>query len=209
MKFATLLLITVLALSSLVMVDSAFAEPVPKLSVPDFTLKLVDYDVIEVKIKNQPVNVIDYNVRIKRQFSENWTELYHPPQEDIYNPFEYPCQSESDYTVLSFSVSDPAGDQVDVQVEALVGVWIRPGAALAPVSVPSVYDVVATSGWSSTQTITLSTPSPPPTPSPIPPAVVGSLLGVVIVAIVFGAVLLLIYQKRKPKQTQTQLSKWQ
>jgi hypothetical protein len=46
-KLATLLLIAVLVLSSLVMVGSVFAESIPKPSVPEFTLKFVDnsYDV--------------------------------------------------------------------------------------------------------------------------------------------------------------------
>jgi hypothetical protein len=46
-KHATLLLITVLALSSIVMVGSVFAESIPKPSVPEFNLKFVDnsYDV--------------------------------------------------------------------------------------------------------------------------------------------------------------------
>jgi hypothetical protein len=46
-KPATLLLITVLAVSSLIMVSSAFAQSITKPSVPEFTLVLVDssYDV--------------------------------------------------------------------------------------------------------------------------------------------------------------------
>ena len=42
-KFATLLLIAVLAVSGLIMVSSAFAQSTTKPSVPEFTLKYVDY----------------------------------------------------------------------------------------------------------------------------------------------------------------------
>ena len=41
-KLSTLLFIAVLALSSLVMVDSAFAQSIPKTSVPEFTVKFVN-----------------------------------------------------------------------------------------------------------------------------------------------------------------------
>jgi hypothetical protein len=46
-KLATLLFFTVLTVSSLVMVETAFAQSIPKPSVPEFTLVLVDssYDV--------------------------------------------------------------------------------------------------------------------------------------------------------------------
>jgi hypothetical protein len=46
-KRATMLLISILALSSLVMVSSAFAQSTPKPAVPEFTMKYVDnsYDV--------------------------------------------------------------------------------------------------------------------------------------------------------------------
>ena len=46
-KRATLLLIGVLVLSSLVMVETAFAQSIPTPSVPEFTVKYVDnsYDV--------------------------------------------------------------------------------------------------------------------------------------------------------------------
>jgi hypothetical protein len=42
-KFATLLLMAVLAVSGLIMVSSAFAQSITKPSVPEFTLKYVDY----------------------------------------------------------------------------------------------------------------------------------------------------------------------
>jgi len=131
-------------------------EPIslPKPSVPEFTVGLINYNVIEVEIKNQPELWVDYNIRVRSHFSENWTELYHSPQvQDFYEPDAYPHQSESDYTVLSFSVDYPAGSLVDIQVEAIVGIWVRPGIA-TNMFAPWVYDT-ETSGWSETQTITL------------------------------------------------------
>ena len=97
-KSATLLLITVLAVYSLVIVGFAFAESTPKPAIPEFTLKLVahPYDVpstyeidpytgekiitsygyheenksIEVTIKNQPfTSTLDA--------SGNYTSLYY------------------------------------------------------------------------------------------------------------------------------------
>jgi hypothetical protein len=96
-KSATLLRITLLALSSLVMVGSAFAQSTLKPSVPEFTAELVihPYDVpestqidpytgevytypgyveenrsIEVTIKNQPFNSY-------RMADGNWSRLYY------------------------------------------------------------------------------------------------------------------------------------
>jgi hypothetical protein len=126
-KNATLLLIAVLAVSSLIMVGSAFAQSIPKPSVPEFTLKFEahPYDVpptygidpytgenvtiaegghvenksIVVTIKNQHSSGdLYYNVRYKGSFEDSWTELYY------YEPYsvnDLPRQSNSEYTVLS------------------------------------------------------------------------------------------------------------
>jgi len=104
----------------------------------------------------------------------------------------------------------PYLDQVDFQVEAMIGHLARAGG-------PPFFDwqlVGETIGWSKTQTIPIPTPSPAPTPSPVTPALVNAILGLVILALVAGAVLLSIYFKErnkqnKPKQSQMQLSKWQ
>jgi len=100
-KNATLLLITVSVLSSLIMVGSAFAQSAPKPSVPEFTVKFVNasYTVtttnsytgldeteqicsnsIEITINNQPFDSSDYqiyyNIRVKPHFEDDWTEVY-------------------------------------------------------------------------------------------------------------------------------------
>ena len=118
---------------------------------------------IEITIKNQPFtpytdadgNVIRmyYNVRAKGHFGDNWEELYSRSRD---SPSANPVPSSSEYTVLSLPADYPDGGQVDFQVEALAGyykywadarVWIIFGYALEPVEA---------SGWSNTQTITIS-----------------------------------------------------
>jgi hypothetical protein len=100
-KFVALLFIAVLAVSSLVVVGSVFAQSPPEPSVPEFTVKFVNasYTVtttnsytgvdeneqvsnnsVEITITNQPFSHQDYqicyNVRVKPRFEENWTEVY-------------------------------------------------------------------------------------------------------------------------------------
>ena len=100
-KCAALMLIAMLAASSLIMVESACSQSTPKPSVPEFTVKFVNasYTVIttnpytglsetkltsnnsiEVTIKNQPFDYpgyqIYYNIRVKPHFADNWTEIY-------------------------------------------------------------------------------------------------------------------------------------
>ena len=177
-----LLLITILLLSSLVMVSSAFAQSIPTPSVPEFTVEYVS-GTVEVRIKNQPfVDYYDadlgntiffyYNIHVKRHTSVNWGELYNPSdgflhQDDL-----------SDYTNVSYSsgrwgyetVSFPSGTQVDFQVEAMIGYTHRQ--VSGGMIVPWVF-TGETSGWSETQTITIGenqtpTPSPEITPTPEP-----------------------------------------
>ncbi len=83
------------------LLESGFAQVIPKPSVPEFTVRFVDasYSVtitnpysgisetkqisnksIEITIKNQVFNNSNYqiyfNVQIKPHFSNNWTEIY-------------------------------------------------------------------------------------------------------------------------------------
>jgi hypothetical protein len=98
-KSFSLILVVILAASSLIIVESAFAQSIPKPSVPEFTLKLVDnsYSVpatvtidpftganvtqpshrvdnktIEVIIKNQPFNPI-----LIQEGNSNWTTAFY------------------------------------------------------------------------------------------------------------------------------------
>jgi hypothetical protein len=215
-KLATLLLITVLTVSSLLMVGSAFAQSIPTPSVPEFTVKVADSKAIEATIKNQPFvpyydsssgwNIsLYYNIRIKGHSEQNWTILY--LIEDV------PTQSNSNHTILSYPLSDentnsyilgdkilefPFSSQVDFQVEAMIGYIHR---VLDPnaTSQLDLYPYVFTgeeSGWSSTQTITIGEiqTSPEPTFSPEP----ALILGVIAIVAVFAFGIVLLYRiKRK------------
>ena len=116
---------------------------------------------IEITIKNQPFTpyVYDgnetnlyYMVRAKGHFGDKWEEL--TSRSNVSSP-STPVPSSSEYTVLYFPADYPDGAEVDFQVEAIAGYhryWLdarffRSGFTLEPVE---------TSGWSSTQTVTIS-----------------------------------------------------
>jgi len=147
---------------------------------------------LEMKIRNQPfVSYYDadsgwnisfyYNIRIKGFYSEDWIGLY-------YASDGYPTQSDSEYTVISLGtlgetglslvtnakmIDVPSGGQVDFQVEAMIGYVSRvynPNATSQLTMFPWQF-TGETSGWSSTQTLTIEefqTPSPEPTPTTEP-----------------------------------------
>ncbi len=118
---------------------------------------------IEITITNQPfapyvydnmgnlVNLL-YNVRMKGQYSETWTNLYNDVQ-------DYPISSGSQYTVLSFpvntnawnSLSIPAGAKVDFQVQAMIGYE----QVSLTFGTPLIFHG-ETSDWSNTQTMTIA-----------------------------------------------------
>jgi len=194
-KRATLLLISLLTVSSIIAVKSAFAQSITNPSVPEFTVKLVEhpYDVpttysidkytgenithpgyhvenktLEISIKNQPSvwgenYALYYNIRVKGHFEKNWTELQ-----------SYSAQSDSKHTVLSLPVYYPPKAQVDFQVEAIIvhsyenrvfsDDWLaqHPLAEVMQPGLEDIYEqefeVVGTSGWSETQTVTIPAP---------------------------------------------------
>ena len=120
-----LALVLILVLSSLMMFKPAFAQSIPKPSVPEFTVRLIDhsYDVpithsidpysgqditnpahhvqnytIEMSINNQPYesyNSLYYNIRIKGHFAGDWNSPLYPSDGS-------PVKSNSTYTVLNF-----------------------------------------------------------------------------------------------------------
>jgi hypothetical protein len=154
---------------------------IPKPAVPEFTVKLIhsfpeeNRTTLELTIKNQPFdkNNTDhysffYNVRTRIN-DENWTDLY--KAED-----GYPAQSDSDYTVLSFSSSinnsdgwfkstaytypyhwiyAPSGAEIDFQVQAMIGYRDRSWKDYANGILPYAF-TGETSGWSNTQTLAIS-----------------------------------------------------
>ena len=123
-----LLPVVILAVSSLIMVEFAFAQSISKPSVPEFTLKIVarPYDVsptatidpytgqnivthgdyhaenksIDVTIKNQPSDTY-YQIQFKGHYNNDW-QLY--STSNMITPIQltqYIAQSNSDYTVVS------------------------------------------------------------------------------------------------------------
>jgi hypothetical protein len=123
-----LVVVLIVALSSLLLVESAFAQ-LPNPSAPEFIVKYVNnsYEVpstttidpytgqtiinaahyvenksIEFSIKNQVWNDvygIHYDIRVKGHFEENWTNVFS-------ETFDSPTMSNSTYTILVFSSSD-------------------------------------------------------------------------------------------------------
>ena len=104
-KLATLLSISVLVLSSLVMVETACAQPVTKPSKPEFTINLENATVV-LTIENQPFDVNNsynytfyYDVRIQG-IDYSWIGLY--------SAEERPIQSNSNTTVLYYPIEESA-----------------------------------------------------------------------------------------------------
>jgi hypothetical protein len=131
----------------------------------------IPYSTLKIIIKNQPFTnqtnyeVLRYNVRIKpHNYPDNyWQELFHSGSDG------YPIQASGDYTVIPLPIEGsqvrgtviPTGASTDVQVEAMIGYIGRNQ------TYPYEYMFYGeTSGWSSTQTVTV----PPKTPFTISPS---------------------------------------
>ena len=155
---------------------------IPKPSVPEFTLNLIGYGRIEVKIKNQPftpywtqennytgtINLF-YNIRCKWPSAENWTYLCGGGLEGYAVRETLMQDYDSEYTVLSYETSH---SPIDFQVEAVIG---YEQSVLSPPPFPMTRWVIIgeSSGWSDTQTVITGesqtpTPSPVTSPTPIP-----------------------------------------
>jgi hypothetical protein len=221
------MLITVLVVSSLFIVGRVFAESYPKTSVPEFTLELVD-TTLDLKIKNQPL-VSLYNVRVKLHSSEQWNELFGPRRGD--GEPNYASPSDSEFTVIIVGtlfppsgndgptsylniwsntgnfegLEVPSGEQVDFQVEAMIGYF-----ALQPV-MPAQYYAFSgeKSGWSETQTLTVPVLSPTPLPLDEALKTMAPVLGVTVTVLVLSLIGIGLRRHNKPKQIQTQLGYWQ
>jgi len=228
------MLVAILVLSSLVMLKSAYGQPIPKPSVPEFALEFikasytvidpytgesqqVDNSYIEVTIKNQPFNYslngttynLYYNVQTKPHFGESWIARFpvidranSPYNADnkswsiskyLTDEFHSPLPSElnSDYTVVSYFLNGgnaysqfrglPSNAQIDFQVEAIVGYDSQAWYVQHPTypEIGGFYEPAiayyADSGWSTTQTISISddsvstsTPNPSSNPTATP-----------------------------------------
>ena len=156
-KALTLLLTAVLLLSSLVIVETVYAQSVPKPLVPEFTLN-IENETIVLTIENQPFDVNNsynysfyYDVRIL-SIDGSWRGLY--------SAEERPLQSNLSTTVLYYPIEEsdifpsvttvagiviPAYGQVYLQVMALVG-YLQGTGLIGEVS-----------SWSDSQTVNVPT----------------------------------------------------
>lgn len=207
------LLVALLAISILVMVESANAQTIPKPTVPEFSIVPVgpsfdipptylfnprtglfdandgyniQYSTVNIIIKNQPFSnqsnndEFFYNVRIRpHNYPDSyWQELFSVGADG------YPVQTLSNYTTIPIAVEGsqalgpviPTGAVTDIQVEAMIG-HVGRNNTMIPYPYPYVF-FGETSGWSSTQTVTLppksaftASPSPSPSVPEIPIAV--------------------------------------
>jgi hypothetical protein len=208
-KSFSLLLIALLAVSSLIMAKPAFAQ-IPTPSVPEFTVKFVGtisaglltgtfLPCVNITIKNQPFtpytdqngNKINlyYLIRWKENSSNSW-------QQD-----ELPLtESNSNYTILPLALvrseAPPPSGQVDFQVEAVIGyVTYVQGSVPQGEYIPPTY-TGEMSGWSNIQTIAI-----PENSTSITSALV------VIAFLVVVLVSLLVYmRKRRSAFSQTKVT---
>ena len=186
-KSFSMLLILILAASSLIMAKQAFAqstEPSP----PNFTIQIPNSSTIQLVIENQAfintssVNSIVYYYRVK------------PDNSDVWNiDGDYTLQSNSDTTIISIPplpgvpgtiLSTPQFDNVtliDFQVQAVTGfynvTWVAGYMPGMPTQVQSgngysdiTFNPAESSDWSPTQTVTIpasfTSTSTSPTPTP-------------------------------------------
>ena len=138
----------------------------------------IQYSTVNIIIKNQPFSnqsnndEFFYNVRIRpHNYPDSyWRELFSAGADG------YPVQTLSNYTTIPFAVEGsqalgpviPTGAVTDIQVEAMIG-HVGRNNTMIPYPYPYVF-FGETSGWSSTQTVTLPpksafTASPSPSPS--------------------------------------------
>ena len=174
---------------------------------------------IEVTIKNQeftPYSIdgqrisLFYYVSRKGHYAEDWS--YYPPNtHNRYYTANHIFQSKSEYTVVQLNA--PPEGEVDFRVQAQIGYYTSTedyiGVPGAPFTTYTFNGEV--SGWSETQTLTISIPTESPSISPTPsitdtsPPTSPALTemeaiwgGVVIISVLFGVLGFLGYLiKRK------------
>lgn len=132
-----------------------------------------EWRTLDFIVKNQPVedpNNLYFNIRYMGEYASDWTYLYHGDT--------YVRSKLGQISMISFLISGqalngnsyylpiPAGATVDFQVEAMVGNIYRKSPEFA-----SGYEFRGeTSGWSSTQTVTIPAASNSNSPNPTPPS---------------------------------------
>ena len=176
---------------------------------------------IEVTIKNQPftpyfdtsgrINTsLHYNIQVKGHFADDWTNVYSsynysdPWTPRIYTFYDYPIQSNSEYTTLSIPANYPDDSMVDFRVQAII-------ADVSEILLPKfsfdfgmryhgpddyereiAWENVFPSSWSDTQTISLADGSV----SDSTTSTILELSSLAIIALIFIALVKLV-RKRK------------
>ena len=219
-KIFSLLLVLLLIAPSLILVESAFAQSIPKPTVPEFTAKYVDrsYTIpatttinpyngqnvtnpsyyvenrtLEIAIRNQPFTpyidsssgaqwqiTLMYQIRTKGHFAQDWTNL-------SFVDDGFFAASNSEYTTVSYSIGEgsvwgnlQANDQVDFQVEAMIGYVHR------TIGFMSWFFTGESSDWSPTQTVTIPETSASTSPNPTPTSTVPELSWLAVVTLLVG-----------------------
>jgi hypothetical protein len=227
-KGFSLLLFGILVASSLMMVESAFAQSIPKPSVPEFSVQYLSNSnyvqpttttdpytgqtitrggyytqstpIIKITIKNQPFTKhfdtsinktlgLFYQVRVKGHFTQDWAVItyWDATAQNVQFPTNYPEQDYSlQYTALQYHDGIPSKGIMDFQVQAGIGTITNDANSdhwLVNLFSPNYVLSGESSGWSSTQIITIgetssstftpnptatSTQNPTPTPTQIP-----------------------------------------
>jgi len=222
-KGVSLLFVVILAVTSLIIVKTAYAQSVPKPSTLEFTIQTqtqANTTTITLTIRNQPFDAASqypdgffYNVAISVD-GKNWSELYHVEDAQDW----YPQQSNSSTTVLTYVAGEtiyyprdtsqgvgviPKSGEVAFQVQAMIG--HRDRGAFKNGFMPYVF-VGETSDWSNTQTITIpetsTTNSPTPNPTPTPTIPEFPLLAILALfsAITLTCILMSTLRKRQVKK---------
>ncbi len=156
-------------------------------SAPDFTVTYSSKNGrghAEIKIKNQPIDSLYYEVHTKDHFLSNWSIVYRvPPAYSQSNDCPYVKQnSTSEYTIIKFSFLEsdyahpdyiPSNGQLDFRVQALIGkpYWIEPSSRLWFEDLHWTFNDAGPSNtsesdWSEIQTLSLADGSVYPTKNP-------------------------------------------
>ncbi|MGD6851413.1 MAG: hypothetical protein ACQCN6_05050 [Candidatus Bathyarchaeia archaeon] len=165
----TLSLITILVLLASVLATSTAALAKPP--VPEFTASASGTTLV-VSIKNPQFSEYEengsrislyYDIEVKRNSDTEWG--------DVYWNHQYPSADlEHTYTVITTTIDNPVGSQVDVRVQAIIGTMALVNARLWGGC--NYYAVSGEAGeWSSPKTVTVSpstvaTVTPQPTQNP-------------------------------------------
>jgi hypothetical protein len=166
-KGLSLLFIVMLVASTMIMVESASAQSIPKPSVPEFTLRALssmapNNSLVQITIKNQAF--IPY-----RDENGHYIDLYYNVSYKPHNDTEWNFYLENYYFIHQSSTNDTIikhnanAGQMDFRVQAKIGY-----VTLKSASPVIIYEFTEQkSDWSDTQTIAL-VPTPPTSTPTVP-----------------------------------------